>query len=78
LTQKIMRFLTLQMRKKYGCDHCADNVKRKLHEWDERRECIHDECPYKELQKFSSYSEYLKAINDRSVSEMLKILEKLE
>lgn len=66
----------MPLRKRYGCDYCADTVKRKQHDWDDRRECIHDECPYTELQESKSFSDYLKKSNDRSVSVMLKTLEK--
>jgi hypothetical protein len=62
------------MRKKYGCDYCADTIKRKQHDWDDRRECIHDECPYIELEGYKSYGEYLKATGDESVSKCLKML----
>lgn len=41
---------------KRGCRYCADSVKKD----GKIRRCIHEECPYHELDEFKTYHDYLK------------------
>ena len=47
------------MKKQRGCFYCLDYQKRR-YKGVRKRVCIHDQCPYHELDKHKSYREYLK------------------
>lgn len=47
-----MRKLGKKEKKKRGCLYCLDRKSGK---------CKHDECPYRELDEYESYNDYLKS-----------------
>jgi hypothetical protein len=58
-----MRILTWKEKNKRGCLDCADMVIT-LSKDDARvrcRACIHDVCPYHELDQFDTYKQFLKS-----------------
>lgn len=58
-----MRALTNLEINKRGCTYCADMTKKFLEPDSSKRikVCIHDECPYHELDHYDSYTAYLKS-----------------
>lgn len=46
-----MRIISKKEKKKRGCMYCLDYKKRR---------CIHEKCPYHELDKYKTYNEYFK------------------
>lgn len=54
-----MRGITYEERRKYGCCDCSDLVSKMWHK-ERRTLCPHDKCPYKELNDYDSFDEYLK------------------
>ncbi len=70
-----MRRILQKERNKRGCPYCLDYQKRK---YGGRLEyaCIHDECPYHELDKYDTYRKYLKneglTISMKQVFKLLK------
>lgn len=48
-----MKKIKAAEKRKRGCDYCADVIGR----W----KCPYEECPYKELDKYSTYGQYLKS-----------------
>lgn len=69
--------LTKQEMRKRGCEYCMDHTKRKADADSKKRShvCIHDECPYHELDAYDSYHQYLKA--EASVESLKQVLVKL-
>ena len=56
-----MRPLTSKEIRKRGCEWCTDYKWHKFSEKDCRtRVCIHNICPYRELDKYDTYDDYLK------------------
>lgn len=58
-----MRVLKAREMCKRGCVYCLDYTKKKA-KADARKKshvCMHDECPYHELDNYSSYTQYLKS-----------------
>lgn len=48
---------------KRGCLYCLDHTKKRLEPDSTKKShvCIHDGCPYHELDKYDTYGQYLKA-----------------
>ena len=71
-----MRKVTTNERLKRGCEDCADYQLKRLEPGNPKRVrvCIHDECPYHELDPYSSYIDYLKS---PSQTKMIEALEKI-
>jgi len=64
-----MRDLSSKEMRKRGCAFCADSkVTRKLKNhknskyYAKVRMCVHDECPYHELDKHETYAEYMDSV----------------
>lgn len=51
-----MRAVSKEERDKRGCLYCHDYKKRYG-----LRECKHDKCPYRELDEFETYEDYVNA-----------------
>lgn len=56
-----MRFLTHEEKTKRGCVYCTDAEKTEAHGGRHRTACPHEECPYKVLDKYDSYKEFIKS-----------------
>lgn len=70
-----MRRLTAAEKKQRACEHCVDGQEaRKQTGLQIVRYCPHDECPYHEMDKFASYTKYLKSIGGSTIKEVLKSL----
>jgi hypothetical protein len=53
-----MRLIPLREKNQRGCQYCADmQLERDGKAW--RTACIMDECPYKVLDKYKSYEEFM-------------------
>lgn len=48
------RMTTLAERAKRGCAYCADGFK-------DGRRCSYDKCPYKVLDKYNTFGQFLKS-----------------
>jgi hypothetical protein len=59
---------------KRGCIYCLDHIKRKAEPDSTKKSlvCIHDECPYHELDPYKTYNQYLKS--ERSTKSLKQIL----
>lgn len=68
-----MRELEREEVKKRGCMYCADQVSPTR---EYRRRCPHDECPYRELDGFETYDEYLKKSKKGGLARLLEALAK--
>lgn len=55
-----MRVIALSEKKQRGCQYCT-NVTTVRHEGMMRTACPYDECPYKVLDKYKSYEEYMES-----------------
>lgn len=58
-----MKVLDHKEMNKLECIYCLDYTKRKAEPTSTKKShvCIHDECPYHELDAFDSYHKYLKS-----------------
>ena len=58
-----MRVLTNAEKVKRGCIYCTDFAKKRLEPGHTMRcwVCMHDECPYHELDPYDNYAQYLKS-----------------
>ncbi len=65
-----MRIISKAEKKKRGCVECYDLVQYIGRNC--RVACPYDECPYHELDKYDTYSAYLKANGALSVDKLLK------
>ena len=54
-----MRALTYEEKRKRGCVYCTDYQSKKG-KYGTINGCMHDECPYHELDKYEKYKDYLK------------------
>lgn len=70
-----MRKIHNDERRQRGCAFCADAlvVQRRGGKRNERM-CPHDECPYRELDEFETYGDYLKAKGPVSLSKLMNEL----
>jgi hypothetical protein len=59
-----MRTIPNFEKKKRGCIHCYD-AKRKMYGTSERVTCPYDECPYRVLDKYDTYEEFMKSEDSR-------------
>lgn len=57
-----MRVLTRKEMSKRGCEYCLDMAKKRLEAGSKKRVivCIHDKCPYHELDPYDTFGQYLK------------------
>lgn len=69
-----MKLLSPSEMHKRGCIYCLDHIKRKAEPDSTKKShvCIHDECPYHELDPYKSYIQYLKS--ERSTKSLKQIL----
>ena len=58
-----MREIGFKDMRKRGCQYCLD-YQKKQYRGIKKKVCIHDECPYHELDGFRSYNAYLKSKGD--------------
>ena len=69
-----MRKLYMQEVRRRGCHYCLDSRRsRSIRDLPgtSNLNCIHDKCPYYELNKFKNYSEYLKSEESKSPIEVI-------
>lgn len=71
-----MRALTPKAMTKRGCMYCLDHTKKRLEPDSTKRShvCIHDECPYHELDPYDTYAQYLKSPAQRGFEDAIKRL----
>lgn len=50
-----MRIVKVKERRQRGCEYCADAKGKKV------IKCPYDKCPYKVLDKYDNYYDYLKS-----------------
>ena len=62
---------------KRGCHFCADTVKRKTDGFCVQKLCIHNKCPYHELDDVKSYMEYDKKVRKSGENALEAYLKKL-
>ena len=69
-----MRVLAPSEMHKRGCIYCLDYTKRKAEPDSTKKSyvCIHDECPYHELDPYKTYTQYLKS--ERSTKSLKQAL----
>lgn len=69
-----MKVLPQSEMNKRGCIYCLDHIKRKAEPDSVKKShvCIHDECPYRELDPYKTYTQYLKS--ERSVDSLEKVM----
>lgn len=69
-----MRILTQREKNKRGCMECADRIITISREDGRKRcmACIHNQCPYHELDPYDTYSQYLKATKGSSYADWLE------
>ena len=69
-----MRLLTQPEMNKRGCIYCLDHIKRKAEPDSVKKShvCIHDACPYHELDPYKTYTQYLKA--ERSTDSLKRVM----
>lgn len=69
-----MRILGQEEQKKRGCYYCLDRTVTK--EWDKnRRACPFDKCPYKVLDKYKSYDDFMASEDSQiPVSELFEVI----
>ena len=60
-----VRNLKTHTIKKRGCDFCADMVKARDEQGKLHKACTHDKRPYKVLDKYETYDEFLKSEDSR-------------
>ena len=69
-----MRRLTTKEVKKRGCAYCLDS-RRGEHIRNmigtSSLKCIHDKCPYYELNKYKNYEEYIKSEESKIVIDVI-------
>lgn len=63
-----MRVIHMHENKQRGCVYCNDVVKRK-HGYVTQTSCPHDECPYKVLDKYESYEDFMASEDSRILVE---------
>lgn len=60
-----MTLLTSCEHEKRGCYYCKDITRAQYGQRDVRLYCIHDECPYRVLDKYETYQDYLNSPDSR-------------
>ena len=55
-----MREIHADEARQRGCSWCRDFQKRR-YRFSIKRVCIHDNCPYGELEEFKSYNEFFRS-----------------
>jgi hypothetical protein len=64
-----MRLTAVDERKKRGCTYCVDKVVVSGRYGRGRNiECPHEECPYKVLDKYDTYDDYMESKESEIVS----------
>ncbi len=68
-----MRALTSREITKRGCVWCLDHKKVKILPDDSKRNhvCIHNICPYRELDPYDTYDDFLKHHKDAGLDELI-------
>lgn len=68
-----MRRVAKREISKRGCTYCSDFQKMRMEPEHTKRVwvCIHDECPYHELDPYDNYSQYLKSENPQRLKDLL-------
>ena len=59
LKKKYVRIVPFKCVIKRGCDYCEDMVMVSKKNGQMTHGCIHMQCPYRELDNFNTYDEYL-------------------
>ena len=69
-----MRVVAQKEKTKRGCVYCMDYAKKRLEPDSTQRSwvCIHDECPYHELDPYDNYVQYLKSPRQSRLQEALE------
>ena len=59
-----------------GCVYCNDTVRKRRRNADKkyRIHCIHDECPYHELDNIKSYYEYMKKLKGGTIENLIEFV----
>lgn len=77
-----MRPLTNKEINKRGCIYCADHTKARFEvnykETRLMRACPHNICPYRELDKYDTYADYLKHHKDDGIDALVGSVFKLQ
>lgn len=60
-----MRYLKKHTIKKRGCDFCLDMAVTKGEDKKPHKTCMHDTCPYKVLDKYETYEEFMQSEDSR-------------
>lgn len=63
-----MRVIHMHENKKRGCLFCNDVITRK-HGYATQTSCPYDECPYKVLDKYESYEDFMASEDSRILVE---------
>lgn len=72
-----MRLVAKREQSKRGCMYCVDFQKKRLEPDQTKRVfvCIHDECPYHELDPFDRYASFLESPGEDLVKRaMVKLM----
>lgn len=78
-----MRYVKRAEQKQRGCEWCIDTQRtykriKTTGKMNIRMSCIHDKCPYHELDNVKTYSEYLNTYGNDTVSDLLRAILKSE
>ena len=70
-----LRPLTSSEMRKRGCEYCADHAWIKVETgykyFKKCHACKHDICPYRELDKYDTYDQYLKHSKNEGIDALL-------
>lgn len=69
-----MGVLSLQTINQRGCNFCTDKRKRKVY-GSFKPYCLHDACPYNELDGFKSYEDYYQNAVQQIPDNLLALVE---
>ena len=75
-----MRPLTSREMAKRGCIYCLEHKRVKLYPGDVKKNhaCVYNVCPYRELDKYNTYEEYLKHSGKDGIDDLLDCVFKLQ
>lgn len=70
-----LRPLTSSEMRKRGCEYCMDHawiqVETSYKHFKRCHACTHDICPYRELDKYDTYEQYLKHSKHEGIDDLL-------
>lgn len=61
-----MRVIRMAENKQRGCNYCKDVIQRNKG-YVTQTSCPHDKCPYKVLDKYETYEDYMKSEDSRII-----------